>query len=359
MKHWLVLAALGLACATCRAQDFGFPSLQANDDRGLSVAMPRLAREVIDVYHDDDRATDLDNRFRLQMVAGNYADAAVTLDQLRALPSDSMSPQARVAALLYEVLAKTRESSPGADALKFAAALQDALRETLATLDDRESAMAVRALGAQDADSTLRAMSSALQTHRGDVRLPLTDALALIKTWHMRQSFRDFEPLAPTLAAEEDRKRYLFDNDLKIRTPDGATVCALVVRPRAPAKPLPALLVFTIYYGPFNIREARRSASNGYVGVVGFPRGIGCSPDAPVAYEHDGADADALIEWISRQPWSDGRVGMYGGSYAGFTQWAALKRRPKALQAIMPSATGAPGIDTPMEGGVHQSFSYY
>ena len=53
-------------------------------------------------------------------------------------------------------------------------------------------------------------------------------------------------------------------------------------------------------------------------------------------FEHDGADAAAVIDWIARQPWSDGRVGMYGGSYNSFAQWAATKHRPPALKAIAP-----------------------
>ena len=92
---------------------------------------------------------------------------------------------------------------------------------------------------------------------------------------------------------------------------------------------------------------------------MGLTRGKGCSPDAPVPYEKDGADAAAVIDWISRQPWSDGRVGMYGGSYEGFTQWAAAKHMPKALKALMPSVAVAPGIDVPMEGNVFQTFVYY
>jgi putative CocE/NonD family hydrolase len=50
---------------------------------------------------------------------------------------------------------------------------------------------------------------------------------------------------------------------------------------------------------------------------------------------------------------------MYGGSYEGFTQWAAAKHLPKALKALMPSVTVAPGIDVPMEGNIFQSFVYY
>ncbi|HYX69509.1 MAG TPA: CocE/NonD family hydrolase, partial [Terriglobales bacterium] len=53
-----------------------------------------------------------------------------------------------------------------------------------------------------------------------------------------------------------------------------------------------------------------------------------------------------------------GRVGMYGGSYSGFTSWATAKHRPKALKALMTGAPGAPGIDVPMEGNVFWNFVY-
>ena len=95
-----------------------------------------------------------------------------------------------------------------------------------------------------------------------------------------------------------------------------------------------------------------------YAGVVAYTRGKGKSPGAAVPYVHDGDDAATVIEWIARQPWSDGRVGMFSGSYNGFTQWAAAKRHPPALKAIATNATNAPGIDTPMQGNVFQSFIY-
>ncbi|HEX2722671.1 MAG TPA: CocE/NonD family hydrolase, partial [Gemmatimonadaceae bacterium] len=104
--------------------------------------------------------------------------------------------------------------------------------------------------------------------------------------------------------------------------------------------------------------EARRTASNGYAAVEGLTRGKGCSPNPPVSHEYDGIDAAALIDWISRQPWSDGRVGMYGGSYEGMTQWAAAKHMPKALKAMMPSVTHAPGIDFPMDGNIFATYAY-
>lgn len=166
---------------------------------------------------------------------------------------------------------------------------------------------------------------------------------------------------APALAqpvAPDEAHRFIVQSDVKVSTPDGATICALIVRPRGREK-WPALLQFTIYNQPDLLyRDAQRAASNGYAGVMGLTRGKGCSSSEAVPYEHDGADAAALIDWIAAQPWSNGRVGMYGGSYNGFTSWAALKHAPKALKAMMVGAPVAPGIDVPMEGNVFWNFIY-
>jgi hypothetical protein len=151
------------------------------------------------------------------------------------------------------------------------------------------------------------------------------------------------------------------ERDILVATPDGASICAFVFRPRPHVEDtrLPALLNFTVYVNDANNTDnARLTAAHGYVGVEGFTRGKACSPDQPVPIRRDGADAATLIDWIARQPWSDGRVGMYGGSYEGFTQWAAAKHRPKALKAIMPSVTFSPGTDFPMEGGIFLTYAY-
>ena len=131
------------------------------------------------------------------------------------------------------------------------------------------------------------------------------------------------------------------------------------MRPRGAHRPLPALLTYTIYVdSAVNVSDGRRAAANGYVGVIGFTRGKACSPDAAVPYRFDGGDAAAVIDWIARQPWSDGRVGMYGGSYSGFSTWAVTRHMPRALKAIMVGAPVAPGIDVPMEGNIVWNFIY-
>jgi hypothetical protein len=99
---------------------------------------------------------------------------------------------------------------------------------------------------------------------------------------------------------------YVVDEDVLIRTPDGATISAIVVRPKDDSRKLPTALQFTIYAERAVISRAIAAYGRGYVGVIGFTRGKWKSPDSVTPYEHDGADARAVIDWISRQPWSDG-----------------------------------------------------
>ena len=361
---WVCWCLVAIPCAAAQlptplpARSFDFPGAAVEDPAALSNAMPGLAREVIAVYREDDRRTYLDNSFRLQIVAGQYADAGKTLASLRALPPSAVSSQGSATNILYEIFARAK-AWQSADGSPFDAAFRRSFREALGPLDDRTSALVMRALGA-DPSSIRQAVSEALEPQKGKRTIPLAGAVALLRAYQVEQVFQGVLPLAASLIAEDDGRRYLIDKDIPVRTADGATVCAMVVRPRSAAGRLPALLNFTIYADPgTTLDEARRTASNGYAGVEGLTRGKGCSPDQPVPYEHDSADAAAVIDWISRQAWSDGRVGMYGGSYEGFTQWAAAKHMPKALKALMPSVTAAPGIDVPMEGNVFQSFVFY
>lgn len=350
------LALCFLAALPLAAQPFDFPAPTATDPAALSRFLPGLAREVLAAYRDGDRRTYLDNLFRLQLAAGFYAEADRSLAALGAL-GPSGAPQAGATQVLYGIFAraKARQAEAGA---AFEESFPREFRDTLARQDDRTAALVLRALGADPAGLE-QSVRDALPP-KGQSALPLAGALALVRAWQVAETFRALGPLAASLIAEDDERRYLVEREITVRTPAGATVCALVVRPRAAMGRLTALLNFTIYANPGTMMdEARRTASHGYAGVVGLTRGKGCSPEVPVPYEHDGADAAALVDWIARQPWSDGRVGMYGGSYEGFTQWAAAKHRPRALKALMPSVTAAPGIDVPMEGNVFQTFVYY
>jgi predicted acyl esterase len=194
-------------------------------------------------------------------------------------------------------------------------------------------------------------LQSELNAQKDKINITLDVAVSLIRDYEAVQAYRETTALRPTLIAEDDSRRYVIAKDIQVKTADGATVCAFVARQRASVGHLPALFFFSIYYDPADtLNDVRLPAAHGYASVAGFTRGKACSPDKPVPYEHDGADAASFIDWITAQPWSDGRVGMYSGSYNGFTQWATAKYMPKGLKAMMNGAPAAPGIDVPMEG---------
>ena len=54
----------------------------------------------------------------------------------------------------------------------------------------------------------------------------------------------------------------------------------------------------------------------------------------------EGADGDDTLNWIARQPWSNGKIGMIGGSYRGIVQWKAALRGNPHLKAIFPVVSG-------------------
>jgi hypothetical protein len=345
-----------LAPRTVAAQTFPLSSADLADSAALAGSMPRLGGEVLAAYRDVNRARFLDNRFRLQMLTGRYRDASASLAELRRTRPDP-APRARALYAQYEVLVNARTSSERSGR-PFPDTFAESFRETFSRLDHMTAAWALRAMlvppGTVASD-----LRWATPDQTGKTTVSLEDALTLLHVYQAVDASRRFAGLLAPLVAEDDARRYLIEPNIRVATPGGATVCAVVVRPRASGHKLPALLQFTIYADSVaSMREALLAAAHGYVGVTGYTRGKACSSDRTVPYLHDGGDAAALIDWIAGQPWSDGRVGMYGGSYSGFTAWAATKHLPGALKAIMVGAPVAPGIDVPMEGNVFLNFVY-
>ncbi|MEO8018395.1 MAG: CocE/NonD family hydrolase [Pseudomonadota bacterium] len=149
-------------------------------------------------------------------------------------------------------------------------------------------------------------------------------------------------------------------DDVLIKTRDGATLSAVVALPDPkPATRLPTILVFDIYTNPEAQKaQAESFAVRGYAGVIADTRGKRLSPDAIVPYEHEAEDTQTVIDWIVEQPWSDGKVGMIGGSYSGFTAWAATKHKNPALKGIAVSAAVIPGLGLPMNHNVFLNANY-
>jgi uncharacterized protein len=339
----LCLAAMFLIAASCAtAQQFHFPMAAADDPAALSKAMHALAEQVIAAYKDDNQDRYLDTLFRLQIISGQYPEADSTIHSLRDLRVAHNSAQAGAELAPFQIYAKAKERQNAAG-LPFEEAFRQLFRELYGPLDNKASALLLPGFRA-DLSSLQDDLQKCLDAQKGKDDITLSAALDLVNKYQARQVFGDILPLMGALIAEDDAKRHIINDDILVKTTDGASIATMVVRPQLAVARLPALLDFTIYANDsYALNESRLSASNGYIGVEAYTRGKGRSPDVPVPYEHDGDDARAVIDWISQQPWSDGRVGMFSGSYNGFTQWSVAKHIPAAPKAMMPPSSGCPG----------------
>lgn len=98
----------------------------------------------------------------------------------------------------------------------------------------------------------------------------------------------------------------------------------------------------------------QRLVRHGYVLCAAGVRGSGASFGRceGLFAEAETLDAVELIEWFAAQPWCDGNVGMYGGSYLGITQYMAAAHSPPALKAIFPDVAAFDMYDLVYPGGV-------
>lgn len=156
-----------------------------------------------------------------------------------------------------------------------------------------------------------------------------------------------------------DTLNYNIADSVLIKAPNGITLSAVVVRKKGAPLQQPTALMYFIYSDTKrSLMEAKYAADHGYVGIVADARGKRLSPDDPVPYEYEAKDVNLVIDWIVQQPWSDGRVAMYGGSYSGFAQWAAAKYLHPALKTIVPYVAAIPGLGLPMENNIFLLANY-
>lgn len=118
---------------------------------------------------------------------------------------------------------------------------------------------------------------------------------------------------------------------------DGVRLAADVYRPDAAGK-FPVLLCRTPYNKNGQEDFAKFLVQNGYAVVVMDSRGLYESHGDWHPYTDEGRDGYDTQQWIGQQPWCDGKVGMFGRSYPGFTQVLPAPYRSPYVKAIMPEA---------------------
>jgi putative CocE/NonD family hydrolase len=133
---------------------------------------------------------------------------------------------------------------------------------------------------------------------------------------------------------------------VRISMRDGVQLNATVYGPKE-AGPLPVIFTLTPYIADTYHNEACYFARNGYVFVIVDARGRGNSQGTFTPLLQEAKDGYDISAWLAGQPWSNGSIAMYGGSYDGYDQWATAKEFPANLKTIVPAAAAMPSIDIP------------
>jgi len=132
----------------------------------------------------------------------------------------------------------------------------------------------------------------------------------------------------------------IIEHGVAAKMRDGTILRADIYRPSAPGK-FPVLLTRTPYDKTGDLDFALKAVPRGYVVISQDVRGRYTSDGDWYPFIHESEDGYDTIEWAAALPYSDGRVGTFGGSYVGATQMLAAISHPPHLAGICPVVTAS------------------
>ena len=130
------------------------------------------------------------------------------------------------------------------------------------------------------------------------------------------------------------------ERNVAMQTRDGVTLRADIYRPAGDG-PFFVLLQRTPYSKDNTAVFARKAAARGYMVVAQDVRGRFTSEGEWYTFKHEIEDGYDSVEWAAALPHSNGKVGMFGGSYVGATQMLAAISHPPHLAGICPVVTAS------------------
>ena len=148
--------------------------------------------------------------------------------------------------------------------------------------------------------------------------------------------------------------------DVRVPMRDGPRLATDIMLPQGEG-PFPVILTRTPYgKNRFSVSSPENYVDAGYAFVAQDCRGRYRSEGDWFPFVNEARDGHDAIEWIAEQPWSNGRVGMIGGSYQGIVQWAAASTHPPHLSCMIPQETPVDLYgDMVYRSGVLQLVTFY
>ncbi|KAB1231584.1 CocE/NonD family hydrolase [Chryseobacterium viscerum] len=354
MKFKILLALIFVNLI--QAQKFYFPKTAVTDSVTLEKQIPGLAQQVIPLlqsakYKPENNIDLMDNLFRLQMATQDYKKSIVSLSENRNLFADHNMAGYRLVGFELYSMAKMAQKENN---ISFSNALQKVFTQKYESLPEKLTPRLKLVLDGDVAEFR-KQLRKVLDKQKDKDSIDYKTALALCKSYINYKTYTSIKPQVLQLLASKDKERFIIETkDLTIK--NGNTLTITIVRKKGNTSPLPVILTNNIYAGSFDELFGKRAAIYNYVGAIVNTRGKRNSNNVNNPFEHESEDIYEVIDWVSKQPWSDGKVGMIGGSYLGFSQWAAVKKVHPALKTIVPQVAVGIGIDYPAQNNIFMSY---
>ena len=143
-----------------------------------------------------------------------------------------------------------------------------------------------------------------------------------------------------------------FQWGVQIPLRDGVKLDATLYRPQGQKDPLPCVFTLTPYISASYHDRGMYFAAHGLVFLTVDVRGRGNSEGRFTPLLQEARDGYDVVEWLAKQSYCDGKISMWGGSYAGYDQWATAKEFPPHLATIVPVASPFAGEDFPRRNNI-------
>jgi putative CocE/NonD family hydrolase len=143
---------------------------------------------------------------------------------------------------------------------------------------------------------------------------------------------------------------------VKIPLRDGVHLNATLYLPNGPTTPSPSIFTLTPYVGQTSHDQGVYFAAHGYPFLTVDVRGRGNSEGDFRPLIQEASDGYDVVEWLAQQPYCNGQVTMWGGSYTGYDQWVTAKECPPHLATIVPTASAYLGVDFPIRNNISSPY---
>lgn len=327
-----------------QSQSYYFKFSGDIDSSSFDYNIKKLNTEILRSYQNTDKIKFNDNIFRLYILNEDYKKGLFYLNELKNFPIYKGLDYQEIIGIQFELYALSKlnsEEKPYRD--KF----ETTFNRKVSSISDK-SKIYLGEFFRYTQEALKNEILKLIKTDIVNDSISEPNAIRLCRYYISYIIAKETNHIVLPLIKKVDREEYYINDSVVIKTKKGHEISLSFLKHKKGESKVPAILNFSIYNRRRLSNNERLNSLKGYAIVNAYSRGVYLSHDQITPFEFEIEDVNEVIDWITRQSWSNGKVGMLGGSYDGFSQWAATKNLRPALKTIIPTASVGFGIDFPM-----------